>query len=286
MGFCLLFVVFFWLGNRYYGRLTQAALGASPKSKLANIVVDSIDSIYRWPDILTRGIQISPIDGMTLVFIPGGEFEMGSSDILKASPVREAYLDAFWIDKTEVSNQMYGLCVQDGICTAPHTSHNSHFGEREFILHPVIYVTWYDANTYCAWAGRRLPTEAEFEKAARGTDKRVYPWGEGGPDPNKLNYNNLIGSTTPVGRYPKGASPYGVLNLAGNVREWVADWYSQDYYAFAPKFNPSGPPIGEARSLRGGGFNDTKRMVRAFNRFSHNPLSPGFNRGFRCAKSP
>jgi formylglycine-generating enzyme required for sulfatase activity len=228
-----------------------------------------------------------------MVFIPVGEFKMGGERQQFTQPAHNVYLDAFWIDSTEVSNQQYSLCVQDLACPQPwnydspedYLSQISNLDD-DFNQLPVVYITWQSAVTYCNWADRRLPTEAEWEKAARNADERVYPWGKWGPNNNLLNYDDSFGRPLPVSRYPFGASPFGALNMAGNVREWVADWFSEDYYALSPNKNPTGPLSGDKRILRGGAFSDSKRMVRADNRFSHNPYSPGYNRGFRCACSP
>jgi serine/threonine-protein kinase len=171
-------------------------------------------------------------------------------------PVHSVYLDAFWIDQTEVTNAMYVKCVQDTACEVPSSTksstRDSYYGNPEFDNYPVINVSWDDAKTYCAWAGRRLPTEAEWEKAARGTDEHKYPWGNNQPNSNLLNNN--MNDTTEVGKYPNGASPYDALDMAGNVWEWVEDWQRDTYYANSPTSNPLGPDSGVYRGLRGGSW--------------------------------
>jgi formylglycine-generating enzyme required for sulfatase activity len=228
-------------------------------------------------------------DGMQMVYIPAGEFLMGTDNPAypNSRPEHKVYLNAYWIDKTEVSNAMYALCLQAGKCLDPlaRPGLNPYFGKSEYANDPVIYVTWYDAEKYCSWAGRRLPTEAEWEKAARGTDGREYPWGSTPPSMEVLNFDMNIGQPIAVDRYLLGASPYGILNMAGNVREWVSDWYSPVYYRDLPYDNPRGPQIqaGMLKSLRGSSFDDSSPESGIFVRFAHAPDSPGRNRGFRCA---
>jgi len=232
--------------------------------------------------------KVSPKDGMQLVYIPAGEFLMGSddNDDPASQPAHKVHLDAFWIDKTEVTNALYAKCVNSKNCLEPlsqSSGPNKYYGKAAYANDPVIYVSWYYAQMYCVWAGRRLPTEAQWEKAARGTDGRIYPWGNNPPDMNLLNFDGNIGEPVTADRYPLGASPYGVLNMAGNLREWVGDWFSPVYYRDLPSLNPKGPPTGMLKSLRGGAFDDHARDVRTFERFGHDPTSAGRNRGFRCA---
>jgi len=225
---------------------------------------------------------------MTLLYVPAGEFKMGANGgWIEESPVHTVYLDAFWIDKTEVTVRMYYLCVQAGVCPEPaektSSARSSYYGNADFDNYPVIKVRWSWAQTYCEWAGRRLPTEAEWEKAARGTDRRNYPWGSDAPNNNLLNYNNEVGDTTEVGKYPDGASPYGVLDMAGNVSEWVADWYSETYYAISSDANPLGPSSGQRRVLRGGAWNtETDFFVRAAFRNWGDTILWSEDIGFRC----
>lgn len=252
-------------------------------------------------------------DGMTLVYVPAGEFTMGS-DADDASIECQKYytkcerdrftdeepphlvdLAAFWIDQTEVTNGMYAKCVADGACQKPTLlrsyTHFDYFGISEFADYPVIYVDWNMANAYCSWADRRLPTEAEWEKAARGVNGNIFPWGNESPNANLLNYNDDIDNktdddTTEVGNYADGASIYGALDMAGNVWEWVNDWYSETYYKSSPPSNPLGPDTGEKRVLRGGAWNSLGIHFQSAYREKESLDYTGFDVGFRCARVP
>ena len=275
---------------------------------------------------------------MELVYVPAGEFLMGSPDGEGEDdehPQHTVYLDAFWIDETEVTNAMFAAFVQatdyktdaeKGGCgwvyqpdedawecingadwQHPRGLKSNLDGLSE---HPVVQVSWNDASAYCQWAGRRLPTEAEWEKAARGpstgsgqaTDGRTYPWGNAW-DVNSTRRLNFADKhtdfdwsdkdvddgyqyTAPVGSYPVGASPYGALDMAGNVWEWVADWYAADYYSHSPDRNPTGPASGECRMLRGGSWHNGQFNVRSANRDLGAPDYRYNFIGFRCALSP
>ncbi len=236
---------------------------------------------------------ISPKDGMVMMFVPAGKFTMGSdSGEGDEQPVHEVELADFWIDQTEVTNAMYAKCMQAGGCTPPSSASSDtrqgYYGNSEFDDFPVIYVSWNDAKNYCDWRGdgTRLPTEAEWEKAARGTDGRTYPWGHESPNGNLLNYNQNVGDTTEVGKYPAGASIYGALDMAGNVWEWVADWYDASYYANSPSSNPQGPSSGDWRVLRGGAWYNDINDARSAGRVWGFPSNANYLIGFRCARSP
>ncbi len=232
--------------------------------------------------------QVSATDGMVMVYVPAGDFSMGSlAGFPDEQPVHTVYLDAYWIDRTEVTNEMYSQCVQAGACLRPYNTHsNTHFSyyfNLDYANYPVIALKWSSAETYCAWAGRRLPTEAEWEKAARGTDGRNYPWGNGNPSSGLLNFNSPAGDTASVGSYKFGASPYGVLDMAGNVTEWVADWYAAGYYGISPSSNPTGPATGQYRVLRGGSWHSDEYSVRSADRHWIEPDTRDITIGFRCA---
>ena len=249
----------------------------------------------------TGDTWLHPIDEMTLVFVPEGLFVMGSTPDSPGAdetekPHRTVHLDAFWIDRTEVTNGMYALCVLEGGCSPPSLTYTltrqAYYDDLSFAEYPVVNVTWSQATDYCNWAGRRLPTEAEWEKAARGTDGRLYPWGNDAPTCDLLRFGNpgpgltsCEEDTARVGSFAQGASPYGVMDLSGNVWEWTADWYAPDTYQSDSFENPLGPPSGETKVLRGGAFNDGPATVRATNRHHTAPNNPSYFIGFRCALS-
>jgi formylglycine-generating enzyme required for sulfatase activity len=241
--------------------------------------------------------QTRQIDGMEMVLVPAGEFPMGSEDGSENErPVHEVYLDAFYIDKYEVSNAQYEKCVKAGKCDAPADissySRDSYYGNPSYADYPVIYVSWYNAQDYCAWVGGRLPTEAEWEKAARGTTVRAYPWGDGDPNCSLANSHNdatgsyCVGDTSAVGSYPTGASQYGAVDMAGNVWEWVNDWYSDTYYSGSPYANPQGPSTGTYKVVRGGSWISDWDVLRTATRYYGGPDGRNYSFGFRCASSP
>jgi formylglycine-generating enzyme required for sulfatase activity len=202
---------------------------------------------------------------------------MGSTFTAEESPVHKVTLGSFWIMQTEVTNAQYARCVEAGACTPPN---NTRWQDAEYSAHPVTDAEWGQANDYAAWAGGRLPTEAEWEKAARGTDERLFPWGDEAGD-DQLNFNNVFGDTLPVGQFPAGASVYGVLDMAGNVEEWVADWHAPDYYVSSPAQDPRGPEDGVLRVVRGGSFVSNRSGIRTTARGQALPGSDFPTVGFR-----
>jgi formylglycine-generating enzyme required for sulfatase activity len=222
--------------------------------------------------------RVSPADGMAQAYIPDGTFRMGGMDTAASSdelPDHNVTMKAFWMDKLEVTNGMFTLCVQAGVCEPPQVfksdTRDSYFSNPEFKDYPVVYVTWQQADAYCTWAGRRLPTEAEWEYAARGNDYRTYPWGDDAPDSSRGNFNYYVGDTSRVGNFPAGASMFGVLDMAGNVTEWVHDFYDGNYYAQNVTMNPPGPGSRSAyfqRVVRGGTYQDAFIDIRVANRSS------------------
>jgi formylglycine-generating enzyme required for sulfatase activity len=244
----------------------------------------------------------SAVDGMEMVLIPEGDFIMGYADsvsfgVKAERPQHIVFLNRYWIDRTEVTNAQYALCVQAKKCRKPidgsSNLHLFYYDYPEYASYPRVNVNWNEAAQYCNWAGRRLPSEAEWEKAARGFDARIYPWGNQDPSCSLANYGNntgdtsgsdyCVGDTTEAGSYPDGASPYGVLDLAGNAWEWVNDWFSEDYYANPPRENPLGPTGGQYRVIRGGcSISSQWRAIGTASRSAFVPdhHSPIF--GFRC----
>jgi serine/threonine-protein kinase len=232
---------------------------------------------------------------MILVYVPAGEFTMGNdNDSDDEKPVHTVTLDAFWIDQTEVTNAMYAKCVDAGACSPPTSTssytRDSYYGNFEFGSYPVIYVSWNDAKAYCTWADRRLPTEAEWEKAASWNDatqeKYTYPWGNDAPTNDLLNYKSEVGDTTKVGNYPEGASPYGALDMAGTVWEWVSSLYQPYPYDAEDGRENLDSSDGAARRLRGGSWIYADDDVRSANRGSNDPASTLNDIGFRCSRSP
>jgi formylglycine-generating enzyme required for sulfatase activity len=227
--------------------------------------------------------------------VPAGEFVMGVDPGVghrDERPQHVVKLDAYRIDRLEVTNAEYRACVQFGVCTPPSPrdslTRQGYFDSAQFDAYPAIHVSWFQARDYCAWKGGRLPTEAEWEKAARGPapDERTYPWGETPPDCKRANFGGpagCLGDTDEVGRRPAGASPFGLLDMAGNVWEWTTDWYDSLYYARSPKENPRGPTHGSHKVVRGGCWMSDPDSLRVTCRQAELPSTRAPNVGFRCA---
>ena len=264
-------------------QITQTAL-IETKTPIIQTVVVSITAAPAAND-QPGGASTRP----DMVLVTAGEFTMGSDAYTQYSrPAHTISVDEFWIDKYEVRNLDYEKCIAAGACQPPSNSssatRSSYFGNPQYDMFPVIFVSWNDANTYCKWLGRRLPTEAEWEKAARGSYQLNYPWGNDF-DSNRVNSSeDGIGDTLPVNAHPNGASPYGALNMAGNVWEWVADWYDADYYINSPGANPKGPDSGNFRVVRGGGYDNNQYNVGTIIRSRESPDFSSPDLGFRCAQ--
>jgi sulfatase modifying factor 1 len=238
--------------------------------------------------------QTTPDDEFeSRVLIPAGEFYMGSEEASNdAMPVRKVYLDSFYMDKYEVTfAQFYVFIDLTGHRKERLAGYLSSSVIEDMPLfiqpfNPIVGVSWDDAVDYCQWKGKRLPTEAEWEKAARGTDRRKWPWG----NEERSENANLLGNdgaryTSPVNQFSRDVSPFGVHDMAGNVMEWVADWYSQDSYRLLPARNPVGVPDGERRIIRGASWNDSIKRAQTSIRFKMYPEYRDVTIGFRCAKT-
>jgi formylglycine-generating enzyme required for sulfatase activity len=259
--------------------------------------------------------------GVPMALVPSGFFEMGGNPdqflaeceklytenncqrdlFTDEAPIHTVWLDNYYIDIYEVTNALYAKCVEDGVCQEPQdgsSTRETYYSDATYADYPVIYVSWFDANTYCQWRGVRLPTEAEWEKAARGGQtSQLYSWGdtfESGLanfcDINcqeswkNINFDDSYEDTAPVGSYiPNG---YGLFDMAGNVREWVADWYNNDFYSNSSQNNPQGPMDGNDRVIRNGSWRNSGFVLRTANRIGRDPSKLDSHLGFRCVRSP
>jgi formylglycine-generating enzyme required for sulfatase activity len=276
------------------------------------VVLFAVISIWGWPaeanhesskqpplwtplDEAERLATIEVPGGM--VTVPAGWFLMGSDPNRdraagpQEQPQHQVYLDAFQIDRYEVSNVDYLRFILVTGTDWPPFWREQPFPEK-MARHPVINVSWQEADAYCRWAGKRLPTEAEWEKAARGEDGRIFPWGDepaGWIKSNIAHSGSKRGFKYPplanVNRYDKGVSPYGVYQMAGNVSEWVADWFDPEYYRRADNENPKGPESGDLKVFRGGSWNEDPEVARSAGRNAGEPDRKSYLTGFRCAKS-
>jgi len=229
-----------------------------------------------------------------MVLIPAGEFLMGSAEGAGKSdehPQHKVYLDSFWIDPYEVT-----LGDFEQYLAAHPRQHPTILGwddrkaRLEMARRPIIGLTWKRCLNYCVWKGKRLPTEAEWERAARGSEHRTYPWGEAPPDPSRVNYNrccfiNRGEVLHEVGSLSSGKTPDGIFDMAGNIAEWVFDWYDRHYYNVSPYKNPRGPETGKYRTVRGGAWNSIPDYMRNARRYGDNDSKDFYGIGCRCAKS-
>ena len=299
-GITLLVFIFGGFGLKYFVNNLPVATAAIPSpTNTATLKPPTLTSIpftstprptktlIPTPTLGVGSTEISPKDGMTLLYVPAGEFTMGIEDgwAYNEKPVNKVSLDAFWIDQTEVTNAMYTRCLQAGSCKLPRDVLN-HIGNPKYANHPVTSVSLEDANSYCLWVGRRLPTEAEWEKAARGPNGNIYPWGNSTPNKDLLNYKSNIGDTTEVGKYPNGESYYGAYDMAGNVWEWVSSLY-KPYPYIASDGREDLSSLESRVVIRGGSWYpyDDNYTVRSTTRSDWDSTSTGITLGFRCARS-
>ncbi|MCB2160535.1 SUMF1/EgtB/PvdO family nonheme iron enzyme [bacterium] len=251
-------------------------------------------------------VRANKTDNAPIVFIPSAEFTMGLMEdqvallsskaqdcigsIESSTPAHQVYIDAYWIYQTEVTNGMYRQCVQAGKCDPPakfnSVYRSNYYGNSQYDEYPVVMVSWEDANTYCQWAGGRLPTSAEWEYAARGNDGRLFPWGNELPTVYLANFDLKVGDTEPVTDWPEGISPFGLYHMAGNVFEWVGDWYSSRYYQTSPYANPTGPANESnelsRRALRGGSWEWDLGCASSGVQDYWEEAESGLGVGFRC----
>jgi formylglycine-generating enzyme required for sulfatase activity len=254
---------------------------------IAAIVLISLPAVS-----VAETFRLDENDPVPMVTVPGGPFVMGSAgDTGRADerPQRRVEIDVFMIDQVEVTNARYLAFVR----ATGHRNPPNPYGDGMLLSAqgiddlPVVQVTWYDAKAYCQWTKKRLPTEAEWEKAARGTDGRLFPWGNDPPTPERSNFDReWEGPQTlhRVGSLTGGDSPYGIKDMAGNAREWVEDWYGADYYGHAPAANPAGPEKGIVRSIRGGSWHSPLSDIRASARGRGGFALQTHGTGFRCAR--
>ena len=239
-----------------------------------------------WDELEERRKQLLPdANARKFKTVPSGTFLMGGAEEESPNnerPAHTVYLSSFHISPFPITNQDYREFVQvTGYRTPIHWQRGTFpTGTGN---HPVTNVSWQDAMAYAEWVGARLPSEAEWEKAGRGTDERPYPWGDRFVEGERCNANNMVGTTTPVDEFPDGRSPYGVWDMAGNVCEWCSDYYDEEYYRNSPQANPKGPAGGQERTVRGGTFSDTRAALRTTHRTGQAETQARDNVGFRVA---
>jgi formylglycine-generating enzyme required for sulfatase activity len=220
------------------------------------------------------------VDGTILLAVPGGDFIMGHGG--SDNPIHTVTIGDLWIYSTKVTNQQFAFCVAQGKCDPPNLTDNPAYNDFRRVNDPVVGVTYAQGTAYCTFVHGALPTEAQWEKSARGPNGNLYPWGAGAPLCDLLNYNNCVGKTTNVIHYPNGRSYYGALDMEGNTYEWVADWYDPLYYRSGPAQDPLGPSAGNRRSVRSSFFRSNVDQVSPAVRFFDNPTNHRPDLGFRC----
>jgi formylglycine-generating enzyme required for sulfatase activity len=263
---------------------------------LATVSACSVEPEYDFLEIpaAARGYTYNRVnDNMPMVAVPAGSFWMGAAKnepgtIDDETPLHQVQLSNYWIDKYPVSNQQYQRCVAANKCATPREdsswSRNEYYQNESFVDYPVVYINWFDAQTYCHWAGVKLPTEAQWAYAARGPSSAIYPWGSAPPQNNLTNWSQVFRDTTAINQYPDGQSWVGGYAMSGNVWEWTADWYQEYPDSEESLIDPMGPESGRKKVARGGSYLDDIDGLRASIRYAIDPESddkPIF--GFRCA---
>jgi formylglycine-generating enzyme required for sulfatase activity len=245
----------------------------------------SVEYIVRKLDAWGVPRQLQPGKmAKSMIVVPAGEFIMGTDDSSTDTyPRRNVYVDEFQIDKHEVTVEEFRQFVREaGYDFQPSSMRDCNYGATGKEKHPMNCISWVDANAYAKWAGKSLPTEAEWEKAARGEGGLLYPWGNDRLDASDAAIDS--DQTAPVGSHPKDRSAYGVMDMLGNVSEWIDDWYDKNYYRVAPLRNPSGPATGKDKVLRGGSFESQVDQASLVGRKRNIPGAGRFSAafGFRC----
>ena len=290
MGILVIILVAVLISQVQGGR-NETPTGIDTTQEAALIPSDIITPIIPTIKVPSNSLPVDFIDeyGVPMNLIPAGEFQMGNeSGYDPEKPVHTVYLDAFYMDIYEVTNAQYRQCVESKFCAKPSYSKSytldSYYDNSTYNDYPVIYVDWERSQSFCEWRGTRLPTEAEWEKAARGKlEGKLYPWGDQTPVFSVANFAFYKGDTVQVGSYPPNG--FGLYDMAGNVWEWVMDWYSDHYYAISSLNNPTGPSSGEYRILRGGSWIRNDFFLRVACRFSRASVG-NYDIGFRCARTP
>jgi sulfatase modifying factor 1 len=258
-----------------------ACVPASATSVPASALMPTLSPASGGGPEMVVGSAFLYVDGTSLVPVPAGQFTMGNGGVVD-HPEHMVTLSGFWIYSTKITNQQYGLCVKNGGCTAPDPTDNPAYDQPQIANRPVVGVTYDQAVAYCTYVHARLPTEAEWEKTARGPKADIYPWGNEVATCDLLNYNSCVGRTTDVTAYPQGRSYYQALDMAGNANEWVADWYDANYYLHSPSQNPTGPETGDVRAVRSSSYTNDDKQVPVYMRFSAKPVDHRSDLGFRC----
>ena len=284
--------------NRTRKHIPFATILLSFLALLALFTLTSIASLGARTDATPQVGQLKAASIGEEVYVPAGQFLMGCAPDLEPNgcdgdsrPIHAVYLDAFYIDKTEVTNAQYQVCVTAGACLPPLSNsslNRPHYYDNPIYAdYPVVHIDWERAYAYCSWVGKRLPTEAEWEKAARGADMRAHPWGNEDPTCARANLFGCVGDTDAVGQRPGGASPYGALDMSGNVREWVNDFYASKYYKETLYYNPQGPIQGDKGEhlVRGGAWADNAGAMTTWVRLDESEIYHTYKIGIRCARS-